>query len=211
MVINNKIYQIMEMMDYMHKTIYTTLILSAFLITGCGTKTIEKQYIHDFYTTEAAAVIVHEGVVNPAKEIVVVKKYERSKCPECKGTGKLVSGDGLSTKECPYCEVSKGSFGMLNNKCCAHCICDNCECKYPGECLIKKNNGWPVKVCKDDICEVYYPLDDQFERYDPFLLLTKEQQNSKIYFEHRHPTEIDNNGNPINDQNRTSSKDLPKD
>jgi len=189
------------------------LILTALLLVGCGTKTIEKQYIHDFYTTEVAAVIIHEGIVNPGKDAVIANKYKRADCPECKGTGIIVSGDGLHTQVCPYCEApQKGLVGNLlgDDKCCSHCICTSCECKYPGQCLIEKNHGWPVKVCNGDICEVYYPLDDKAQPYDPFLLLTKEQQNSKIYSHRRFPTEIDNYGEPLYDQNRTSSENISK-
>lgn len=195
----------MEVKVYMHK-IYT-IILSALFLVGC-TKEVEKHYVHDFYTTEVAAVIIHEGIVNPSKTSTITTKYKRADCPECKGTGVIVSGDGIHKQTCPYCEADKPDspskpksiirriFGEDGDKCCSHCICDKCECEYSGECLIKKNNGWPVTVCSGDICETYYPLDENFEPYDPFLLLTKEQQNSKMYSEHRSPTKIDLHGNP---------------
>lgn len=181
----------------MHKAIYTTLIISAFLISGCGTKTVEKQYIDDRYTTFAAAVIVHEGIVNPAQEVSVTKKYKRSECPECKGSGVIVSGDGIHKQTCPYCEVTKGAFGLLDNKCCSHCICEDCQCVYAGECLIKKNGGWPVTVCKDGICEVYYPLDDEFKPYNPFDLLTPEQKKRPEYKKFSSPTKVDQFGNEV--------------
>lgn len=179
-----------------------TILLSALFLVGCN-KTIEKQYIHDFYTTEVAAVIVHEGIINPGKETTVTTKYKRADCPECKGTGIIVSGDGIHKQTCPYCEVPKnGLVGNLlgDDKCCSHCICNDCKCEYPGQCLIEKNAGWPVKICSGDVCETYYPLNDKYEPYDPFLLLTKEQQKSKIYEKFKNPILINSEGNEIKEK-----------
>lgn len=45
---------------------------------------------------------------------------------------------------------------LVGKRCCDDCICEgNCDCTYPGECLVKKNGGLPVKVCHGDYCTVY--------------------------------------------------------
>lgn len=47
---------------------------------------------------------------------------------------------------------------LVGKRCCDDCICDgNCECTYPGECLVKQNGGLPVKVCHGDYCTTYSP------------------------------------------------------
>ena len=140
----------MEAQDYMVNKLYGFVLFIVLAITGCETKVVEKHYTSENYTPAASAFLVYEGIVNPSKggggEVVV--KYKRSECPECKGKGRIIQGDGHS-EECPHCEPDKKEMTefkeviepKLAAKCCDHCICgDNCACIYPGQCLIKKNN-----------------------------------------------------------------------
>jgi len=72
-----------------------------FLI-GCST----QEPIHTNYKPQIALEsIILSDVLTP----ITPAKYERSKCPYCKGTGKLRSGDGLFTQDCPYCEPDRSA------------------------------------------------------------------------------------------------------
>jgi len=212
----------MEVQDYMvnkisHASRYgcsIMFVIYSFLIlvglSGCETKVVEKHYTSQDYTTAASAFIIHEGIVNPSKGGggEVSTKYKRSECPECKGSGVLVSGDGLHRQTCPYCEVDKGDVGQIIDEvikpkafaqCCPHCICgEDCQCVYLGQCLIKKNNGWPVKICNGAQCAVYYPQDTVGTSYDPFQLLSPQDQIR--YNKYKTPVPIDSKGNPISEQ-----------
>lgn len=98
------------------------------------------------------------------------KKYKRSECPECKGKGYIMSGDGLFRQNCPYCEpdsdfTGKVSVSELNkgkniiSQCGrADCPCENCkcvkgkcECEDPDDC-VKYSTLAKKKCCADCIC-----------------------------------------------------------
>lgn len=52
-------------------------------------------------------------------------KVKRSQCPECKGTGKVKTGDGILTVDCENCEPDSA----------AACPCgDDCDCSPGGGC-----------------------------------------------------------------------------
>lgn len=85
----------------------------------------------------AGSVIKHEGTE-------IVKKYKRKDCPICKGTGKYLSGDGISMVDCGYCEpenkdeikhdpvVVYGNKSSCQNPVCKckECKCKNCGCNH---------------------------------------------------------------------------------
>ena len=85
----------------------------------------------------AGSVIKHEGAE-------IVKKYKRKDCPICKGTGKYLSGDGISMVDCGYCEpetkeqladdpamVNENKSQCTNPNCkCKECKCKNCGCNH---------------------------------------------------------------------------------
>lgn len=82
----------------------------------------------------AGSVVKHEGAE-------IVKKYKRKDCPICKGSGKYLSGDGISMVDCGYCEPETKDelthdpiiiYG--NNKECknSNCKCKECKCKNCG-------------------------------------------------------------------------------
>lgn len=184
------------------KKINIYLLLFAVLFSGCG-KITEKQYTQESYKSEIVCVYVYYNHNKP-QEIIVDKKYKRSECPECKGTGILVSGDGLSRIACQYCEPDKQSVGLFSTqiKCCEDCICDGeCYCSYPGECLIKKNHGWAVMRCDEQTCRTYYPKDKDGKSYDPYKygIESGEIPPNKIneYKDYKEPIKIDEEGNPI--------------
>lgn len=197
----------MEAQDYMVNKIYSFVVIIALLLSGCQQKVVEKHYASQDYTTTASAFIVHEGIVNPSKggggEEVVVK-YKRSECPECKGKGVIVQGDGHSAT-CPHCEPDKKEEPPLVKEvtivaqCCDHCICgDSCSCVYPGQCLIKKNNGWPVKICDGNKCAVYYPQDANGDTYDPFQFFSP--QDKIRYNKYKSPVPVDTKGDVITEK-----------
>lgn len=200
----------MEVQDYMVNKLCSLIVIIALVVTGCETKIVEKHYATQDYTPAASAFIIHEGIVNPSKGGggEVSKKYKRSECPECKGAGIIYPDGGGVKLECPYCVVDNDSVGqtvadVLTPKafaqCCPHCICgEDCQCVYPGQCLIKKNNGWPVKICNGAQCAVYYPQDTVGTSYDPFQLLSP--QDKVRYNKYKTPVPIDNQGNPISEK-----------
>lgn len=176
------------------------LILSLMVCLGCDanfSSTPKINYYKDQYKTEIAANIVKQHIASP-DIVTITQKHKRSECPECKGSGILKSGDGLSTIECPYCEKDKQAINtnITPFKCCGNCICGlSCDCSYPGECLIKKNNGWPVKLCDEDKCTIYYPRDLNGNEYNPYDLIPKIKQNE--YKDYKYPLSVDKNGNQI--------------
>lgn len=50
------------------------------------------------------AIVAVTGAHIKARDIPIAFKYERKKCPVCKGTGWYISGDGIKKVECGYCE-----------------------------------------------------------------------------------------------------------
>lgn len=62
-------------------------------------------------------------------------------------------------------------------KCCDHCICeDDCNCAYPGECLVNRHNGWPVTICDGDVCIKYWPRGEDGKPYNPYSKWSKQEQ-----------------------------------
>jgi hypothetical protein len=45
-----------------------------------------------------------------------------------------------------------------NGKCCPDCTCQECNCRYPGQCLVEKNHGSDVtvygQVCRGRFCQM---------------------------------------------------------
>ena len=196
----------------MNKFKYSLILLLA-LFAGCE-QAITKEYVRDQHKTVIASVIAKNNETTPT---VVVTKYKRSECPECKGKGVVTSGDGLHTSECNAC-VPDGSpspspdvkpdrrrifpniFGDTGG-CCEDCNCGaECECAYPGECLIKKNHGWPVTICSNNTCRTYYPRDENGKSYDPYLEGVKSgaiNANDRSWWKYKKPLPIDSNGDEI--------------
>lgn len=188
---------------------YICLVL--LVITGCD-NLVQKEYPREQSKTVIANVIVKDSLIAPVDTPVVDQKYKRSECPECKGTGKLKSGDGLNDTECKYCEPDKKMaaveyFGMTpGQKCCKHCICgDDCQCTYPGQCLVDKNGGWSVYICEKgacvncaDTCTLYMPHDETGKPYDPYKYAVEigaiTPENAKEYSAYQKPLKINKDG-----------------
>lgn len=172
------------------KKILVALSLFAFIITGCSEK---REYVRDYYTSEAACYLLATSKMVTDQPITVDKKYKRSECPHCKGTGKMTHGDG-HTSECTMCEV--GDYRDLVSQpikadgCCFDCICKDCDCTYPGECIIKANKGWPVKICDGDTCRIYYPHNEDGNEYNPYELLTDAQKRNRANDIYKQPIEM---------------------
>jgi hypothetical protein len=137
------------------------------------------------------AIATEDDNVNP------VKKVKRSECTVCKGTGKYLSGDGISWVPCGYCEppatvepsvkeepkpepepkpqvepapiiddyhkpAPKKKLDLFSQKCCPDCTCadGDCNCVYPGQCLVEANKGKDVtvyeetQVCNRGVCRI---------------------------------------------------------
>lgn len=179
----------------MRNKLIVLVTLFAFTITGCTQQSVDvpKQNNASIIQLEAYVLSKKE---QPAPDV----KVDRKDCKECKGTGKIKSGDGILTEACPFCEVKTSELPLdisvlPNYNCCEDCICENCSCTYPGQCLIARNNGWPVQVCDGGQCRVYWPQDDNGVKYNPYDLLP---QNKKAQLkQHQQPTKIDKRGNPL--------------
>lgn len=57
-----------------------------------------------------APVVIAGAVIQATHEPDNFKKYPRKECPVCKGTGKYLSGDGISMNDCGYCEPEKSAY-----------------------------------------------------------------------------------------------------
>ncbi len=200
---------------------YKYIVCFMLLIVGCSESASNKQYPDNNFKSVIANVIVKYSIENPS-DGVVDTKYKRSECPECKGTGKLGTGDGLGGKECGYCEPDKGSispfkavddyvelFVIAPQTCCQDCICgDNCQCTYPGECLVKKNKGWTVSRCDENGCRVYYPHgpNGQYNPYEQAWAIGQiNKRNSAQYQKYSKPIPVDANGNPLLQSNNSKA------
>lgn len=88
------------------------------------------------------------------KTMVADKKCEDCKCENCT----CKDGEKCVCENCE-CNRSKDMSNVrVGQRCCDDCICAGaCLCTYPGECLVKANNGQPVKVCHDGVCTTYSP------------------------------------------------------
>jgi hypothetical protein len=180
---------------------YKYLLLSVVLLVGCTNPVPPR----DDFKSEIAMIIVRNNIEHPDWNTAVeqIVKYDRKDCPECKGTGIITSGDGFEKTKCDYCEVKGISIVAdlpilpeLNVKCCPDCICgDNCQCDYPGQCLIAKQNGWPVSRCDGDECRTYYPKDAEGNDYNPYLQIPANQRYK--YKGYDRPIPVDANGNRI--------------
>lgn len=84
------------------------------------------------YSGKTLAPVILAGSVIKHRDTEIIKKYPRSKCPVCKGTGKYLSGDTISWVDCGYCEPEVKS--SLNDQKCKNpnCKCRNCACKNCG-------------------------------------------------------------------------------
>jgi hypothetical protein len=185
--------------EYLMRNQLLIAILIMATTIGCSnekTVTYSKQQYASIIQCEAYVV---SKTANPVPQV----KYDRKNCPECKGKGIIKSGDGIHDETCPFCEVKKSeappeedSVSLPNYNCCKHCVCPNCSCTYPGQCLINKNNGWPVKICDDDnTCVVYMPEDENGNKYNPYDLVPKEKKAQ--YSKYKEPTPFDAKGNPL--------------
>jgi hypothetical protein len=198
-----------------------SIMLMLSIVSGCDS-VIQKDYPKQQSKTVIANVIIREHLLNPVTNVVIDTKHKRSECPECKGTGKLKSGDGLKTVDCNYCEpdtkqeaVSEPMaavqyFGVTpGQKCCKHCICgDECNCTYPGQCLVEKNGGWSVYICEQgacancaDTCTLYAPHDATGKPYDPYKYAVEigaiTPENAHEYSAYKKPLKINKHGNLI--------------
>lgn len=99
--------------------------------------TISVSYVSSNYRGSTLGPVVLSGAVVKNIGTVIVKKYPRKKCPVCKGTGKYLSGDGITLTDCGYCEPEKSETPKQqtapkkcsNKHCkCKHCDCDKCGC-----------------------------------------------------------------------------------
>ncbi len=191
-----------------------TLILCLFLV-GCDNKPQPNPQPGPNHTEKSlyrpiiAVIVVRNDVVN-GRQLPNQEKVPRSKCQVCKGLGYTMSGDGLMRVPCNNCYADQPSkpdgakprwriFG--NNQCCEDCICgENCECEYPGQCLVLKNRGWPVQVCDENECRQYYPRDAEGNSYDPYKTGVSRgeiKSNDSRYFKYRNPIPVDKNGNEV--------------
>ena len=61
------------------------------------------------YGIGSTAAVIVAGAKIKSRKIDIEKKYPRSKCPICKGTGKVKEGDGTVEveAECPHCVPDK--------------------------------------------------------------------------------------------------------
>lgn len=65
----------------------------------------------EHYTGSTTAPVVIAGaIIQATHEPDTFKKYRRKECPVCKGTGKYLSGDGISMNDCGYCEPEKSAY-----------------------------------------------------------------------------------------------------
>ncbi len=179
----------------------------ALLFSGC---TQQKEYVRDQWASDAATVSEYVMKTLPLANPIV--KVDTKDCQYCKGTGILKSGDGLHQEKCPYCEDKGGSVGEEAvvpvkqvavvepslKKCCQDCICDGeCKCRYAGECLVKKHNGWAVQVCDETECRVYFPHDSLGTKYNPYDLLTAAQKARPEYKMYANPIKLDVYGEEV--------------
>lgn len=72
------------------------ILLASFLVFG-----------NRFDGSTLSSAVMAGGIIK-AQNTAVDKKYPRKECPICKGTGKYLSGDGIKTVDCGYCEPLKG-------------------------------------------------------------------------------------------------------
>jgi hypothetical protein len=192
----------------MNKRLTTIALFLALTFSGCGTST---EYPKENYTSEIAVNAVLVQRVREEQEDTVVK-VDRKNCQHCKGSGILKSGDGLSKEVCPYCEV-KTSVGVesttapVDIRCCQDCVCgENCQCTYPGQCLILKHRGWAVTVVDDNGERTYIPQDTMGTQYDPYSLLTPAQRASRVYDKYKYPIRVNTLGEEITTANKNTTQ-----
>jgi hypothetical protein len=80
-----------------NKSILGILLLSSIFV-----------YTSNNYTGGSLAPVIVAGSVVKHHGAEIVKKYKRKDCPVCKGSGKYLSGDGISMVDCGYCEPDTG-------------------------------------------------------------------------------------------------------
>lgn len=96
--------------------------------------TLSIAYAESKYSGDTLAPVILAGSVVKHKGTEIIKKYPRSKCPVCKGTGKYLSGDKISLVDCGYCEPEAKTPDQTNITCdnkdceCKACKCKNCGC-----------------------------------------------------------------------------------
>lgn len=125
------------------KNLVSSLMLLAAFTLGCEASNSFNQLDTDAMVSSCAtaAALDKDGVTIP-----VVKKYKRSECPECKGTGMVTHGDGHRTP-CGACEPDSKLFGEIGPNCeCEECVC--CPGCNGGVC----DCGPECKCCKDCNC-----------------------------------------------------------
>lgn len=140
------------------------------VISGChvGLSTISREPSRFQSVIACAQALTLDGSTdstpNPAK------KYRRSECPECKGKGYIMSGDGLFKQNCPYCvpdsEDIKGknvglSYCNRRDCPCEDCICppNKCKCKVKNECNQNRVMCGADCVCENGKCKCENPKD----------------------------------------------------
>lgn len=154
------------------------LLLAAFLVGGDSIlgPTNNDDYRATAAVSIAGAIVSPDGVgPNPSPSPTPGPKPPRKDCVECKGTGKIVNGDGNVT-DCTYCEPPgtpdelfelQKQFEPKAKKCCPHCDCKDCGCTYPGQCLVEANGGEPVRICDDRGCAQYVSPDYKMQPPPP--------------------------------------------
>jgi hypothetical protein len=116
----------------------TKIIQIALILIFCITS------INVYGIGSTAAVIV-AGAKIKSRKIDIEKKYPRSKCPICKGTGKVKEGDGVVEveAECPYCEPDKKSGDTTPEKAMEHT-----------PIILSPNTKEPEDKCQEGKCPI---------------------------------------------------------
>lgn len=127
-----------------------------------------KHSSNDVLNNKAVAAVSLGSAVtyNNNREILPPKPpsptgHKRADCPT---GGWIVHGDSHKTR-CPECQPSwetgskkykltlqdkNLSWKTTNKKCCPDCKCEVCKyCMYPGECLVKANDGKDVIIYEE--------------------------------------------------------------
>lgn len=55
------------------------------------------------YNGSSTAPVILSGAIVKHIGNEPIKKYKRTECPVCKGSGKYLSGDGIKMVDCGYC------------------------------------------------------------------------------------------------------------